>query len=422
MILSNIDHRIKLIDLGACADLHTGTNYVPNESILDPAYAPPEQYILPTDSPELSTHMFSSVVSPVLWAQYKPDRFDIWSAGICLLQLALPSLRSDRGLKSFINLYGPRFEYDLDAWRSKSSIPDREFETLDADGGAGWKLAQELLRERSVEKREDGGVRFKEGAGTARISAAEALRFDFIKQASEPMVKSKAEGKASKADAFGQAVDVWKTISRKMFDLEAKLNTQVSVTQSQTAKVKSLEQKTKLIAETEARKKAEAQLEREQKKLDAMEKRVVGLEGEMKTTARKTAGLMGFLKGMSSSGKKKDSPPPPPLPLSPPTPPSNLPQPSAWDEISAKISSIDFKIGNQDSAAEKQSLTVKRLQQKVQQGVVEKEKLQKAEKALAVIQVPIPFFFYTPHQYSTPHTISLRRCYVVLILLAVGPT
>lgn len=35
--------RFKLIDLGACADLRTGTNYVPDESILDPVYAPPEQ-------------------------------------------------------------------------------------------------------------------------------------------------------------------------------------------------------------------------------------------------------------------------------------------------------------------------------------------------------------------------------------------
>lgn len=43
IIFSEADRRFKLIDLGAAADLRTGTNYVPDESILDPAYCPPEQ-------------------------------------------------------------------------------------------------------------------------------------------------------------------------------------------------------------------------------------------------------------------------------------------------------------------------------------------------------------------------------------------
>ena len=45
IIFSGADRRFKLIDLGAAADLRTGTNYVPDESILDPAYCPPEQVI-----------------------------------------------------------------------------------------------------------------------------------------------------------------------------------------------------------------------------------------------------------------------------------------------------------------------------------------------------------------------------------------
>jgi len=32
---------MKLIDLGAAADLRVGINYVPNEFLLDPRYAPP---------------------------------------------------------------------------------------------------------------------------------------------------------------------------------------------------------------------------------------------------------------------------------------------------------------------------------------------------------------------------------------------
>ncbi len=37
-----------MIDLGAAADLRVGINYVPNEFLLDPRYAPPEQYIMST--------------------------------------------------------------------------------------------------------------------------------------------------------------------------------------------------------------------------------------------------------------------------------------------------------------------------------------------------------------------------------------
>lgn len=44
MILA--DNGILMIDLGAAADLRIGINYVPNEYLLDPRFAPPEQYIM----------------------------------------------------------------------------------------------------------------------------------------------------------------------------------------------------------------------------------------------------------------------------------------------------------------------------------------------------------------------------------------
>ncbi len=47
-IVSERDKKIKLIDLGAAADLRIGINYVPNEYLLDPRYAPPQQYIMST--------------------------------------------------------------------------------------------------------------------------------------------------------------------------------------------------------------------------------------------------------------------------------------------------------------------------------------------------------------------------------------
>ncbi len=48
VIISETDSRAKLIDLGAAADLRVGINYVPNEFLLDPRYAPPQQYIMST--------------------------------------------------------------------------------------------------------------------------------------------------------------------------------------------------------------------------------------------------------------------------------------------------------------------------------------------------------------------------------------
>ena len=43
IIFAEQEKRFKLIDLGACADLRAGTNYIPDEGIMDPSYCPPEQ-------------------------------------------------------------------------------------------------------------------------------------------------------------------------------------------------------------------------------------------------------------------------------------------------------------------------------------------------------------------------------------------
>lgn len=40
-------------------------------------------------------------------------RFDTWSAGVIMLQLAVPSMRTDRGLRNFNTQYGPKYRYDL---------------------------------------------------------------------------------------------------------------------------------------------------------------------------------------------------------------------------------------------------------------------------------------------------------------------
>ena len=101
IILSEDDSSFRLIDLGAMADLRTGMNYVPGESILDPYYCPPEQYVLPTDTPDLANtnRMMSMAMSAMLWRRHKPDRFDTYSIGLIFMQLAVPQLRMKSGLQ-----------------------------------------------------------------------------------------------------------------------------------------------------------------------------------------------------------------------------------------------------------------------------------------------------------------------------------
>lgn len=94
-----------------------------------------------------------------------PDLFDMYSAGIVLLQMATPTLRSTSGLKNFnVELKG--FGYDLNRWREKTRTrPDLSI--LDLDSGRGWDLACKLISERGLLKR-------------GRLSAAAALRHPYF--------------------------------------------------------------------------------------------------------------------------------------------------------------------------------------------------------------------------------------------------
>lgn len=100
VIISETDSRAKLIDLGAAADLRVGINYVPNEFLLDPRYAPPQQYIMSTQTPRAPPVPVAATLSPILWRLNNPDRFDMYSAGVTLLQMVFPPLRSDNALVS----------------------------------------------------------------------------------------------------------------------------------------------------------------------------------------------------------------------------------------------------------------------------------------------------------------------------------
>jgi serine/threonine protein kinase len=144
--------RFKLIDLGAAADLRFGFNYQPKEFILDPRFSGPEEYIMSTQTPEAPATPVALALSPALWQLNVPDRFDSYSAGVTLLQMCLPTLRSDNNLIAFRRTLEENGE-SLTDWRNKlpkrvtsGNGPDAEgFAVLDAEDRAGWELCKSLM-------------------------------------------------------------------------------------------------------------------------------------------------------------------------------------------------------------------------------------------------------------------------------------
>ncbi|CAM0954989.1 unnamed protein product [Alopecurus aequalis] len=153
---------VKLIDFGAATDLRIGKNYVPDRTLLDPDYCPPELYVLPEETPTPPAEPIAAILSPILWQLNSPDLFDMYSAGIVLMQMAIPGLRSPSGLKNF-NSELKAAGYDLNRWRETTRRrPDLQI--LDLDSGRGWDLATKLIAQR-----EQG-----------RLSAAAALRHPYF--------------------------------------------------------------------------------------------------------------------------------------------------------------------------------------------------------------------------------------------------
>eukprot|EP00210_Caulerpa_lentillifera_P006879 g6576.t1 len=167
-ILSEQDLQIKFIDLGAAADLRIGINYVPNEFLLDPRYAPPQNYIMSTQTPRAPSAPLAALLSPILWHLEKPDRFDMYSAGVIFLQMIFPKLRSDNNLIAF-NRKLESLDYDIEKWRKiieqNSGKEFKEgFQMMDMEDAAGWSLVKKLLVYDP----------------TRRLSASQAIRHRFF--------------------------------------------------------------------------------------------------------------------------------------------------------------------------------------------------------------------------------------------------
>lgn len=348
IIFAEDEKRFKLIDLGACADLRSGTNYIPDESILDPTYCPPEQYCMPTDAPHLSKHgALAMAMSPLLWQRFKPDRFDSYSAGLVLMQLSIAKLRTGNGLKAF-NTALKASGFDLMSWRRKANLPARDTAILDADDGSGWELAEALLRPREIEvDEESGSVKFVNSNHEAiRLGVGLALTHNFLKQAQQPSGDVHATRALSKMPSFGKslsrslsrgsgssssgstmeraasaaaatgdrpsssgqggmlgmAVGVWRKATSKLFDLEAKIANQTAAVQTQTARVQQLQ------SQAATGKVSVKRVEKEQNVLFKMTGRLAGLTTEFNATAQSANRILGSLMNRGKGPTTPESP------------------------------------------------------------------------------------------------------------------
>jgi len=241
VILSEAEGRLKFVDLGAMADMRRGTNYVPDESLLDPLYCAPEQFVLPVDSPNIAAQPtpVALATSSMLWRRHAPQLFDMYSLGIILLQISVPTFRADAGLRRFAQGF-ERCEYDLAKWREQYGRKLRASDTavLDAEDGAGWELMGDLLRPRDLDS---------PGAGAQRPEAANALKHRFFLQADlgEPEPEPTPAAPAKPASAGLSPFEQITAALSRLFDLEARVQLQSEALKSQTARVKSLTGKVK---------------------------------------------------------------------------------------------------------------------------------------------------------------------------------
>eukprot|EP00210_Caulerpa_lentillifera_P003569 g3404.t1 len=284
LVFCENDRTFKFIDLGACADLRLGTNYVPDESILDAIYCPPEQYVLPTDAPHLSKNVLAMVISPMLWSKHKPDRFDVYSAGLIFFQLAVPTMCSDRAIRAFTSRY-KSYGYDLEKWRNGSKLIARHTEVLDANDGAGWKLLGEMLKPREIQKSSDGSISFMESSdGSLRISTDAALSHEFFTLASQTKP--------------APMMSLWQKYTRKLFDLEGAILDQVVETEQQTTTVK------KLRSQVEKGEASKEELVQEEEKLDRIQTSLLGVTQDFLKTTKTAFQKFGVKKQVDEASKE----------------------------------------------------------------------------------------------------------------------
>jgi len=171
---------VLLIDLGACADLTDGFNFQPGTCPRDPRYCPPECDLMPEAA---TVDANGDLIVPKLnqfWDRFAPASFDIYSAGVVLVQLALEAVRSEKGLKQF-NEQMDAGGHDLILWRDTTKMKLGDTSVLDANDGAGWELAASMLQKAHWDVDDGQKVTTKKSEISLRPTADEALKHPFFK-------------------------------------------------------------------------------------------------------------------------------------------------------------------------------------------------------------------------------------------------
>ena len=119
-----------------------------------------ENFLLPEEIPDEDIAAANASQLKKLWKKYEPFKFDLFSAGVVLMQLGCPALQTSDNLPDFDAALA-RCNYDLKKCRKKFKL---ESPVLDANDGAGWDLAAALLCRRDE-----------------RITAKKALKHPFLK-------------------------------------------------------------------------------------------------------------------------------------------------------------------------------------------------------------------------------------------------
>ncbi|KAL6752611.1 protein kinase [Haematococcus lacustris] len=163
-LLITSDGKVKIIDFGAAVDMCTGINFNPLFGMLDPRYSPPEELVMPQDFPKAPAPVAAALLSPIAWQYGRPDLFDSYSAGVLLVQMCVPQLRTSTNIRLF-NAELKQCDYNLARWRDYRGYRC-DFSLMDRNNGAAFDLASKLLCPRDQYNR-----------GRLTVNAAQRHRF-----------------------------------------------------------------------------------------------------------------------------------------------------------------------------------------------------------------------------------------------------
>jgi len=136
LVLAERERRFKLVDFGAAVDTVSRTNYDSRIQVFDPEFGPPEADLWKKTNGDAGGFVIGA-----------GGRFDVFSAGLLVMQMCFPPLANGIGAKKLKTAL-ERVGYDLRAWREtvegKAGYEDG-IAILDKHGG--WALLEGCLRE-----------------------------------------------------------------------------------------------------------------------------------------------------------------------------------------------------------------------------------------------------------------------------------